>query len=835
MIYCLNPKRPHENRDPLISSPGSPNVASPGACTGRRPVAVEEQVTCPFCKHLLQGALLGDCRVTRWIGSGAFGDVYEAEQLPPLNRRVAIKVMSLECVADGKSAELLAREVGAIAALDHPNILPILRVGIIEDGRSYLVMKFAAHGSLQDYCQLTPQGLSILPMALPVDTPVFPESIVSTETAVISGAGEQLAVEPKQVGDAHTPAVPIPGQPSVLTPQQLLPYVEGAAAALQYVHDHGIIHLEVKPANLLLDSENRILLADFGASALLEGYTHASLHAYVGTPVYTAPEQWLEQPRAASDQYALAVTCYQLLTGRPPFTGTLYSIMHGHLQLPPPPLRELNPLISPQVESVILRALAKEPAERYPDMLAFARAYREALEEDAASSQTGDQASTYAVTGQAPGMFTTSPDTAGIREEAHKVAKQQPGRTAVVARELTSARAEWESPGAKLHPPARKKTGRVIGLVLLVLLLLSGSVLGIVRFTNPCILGICPGMTLSTAEVDFVNNASQQVKISNTGTADLNWSTSLVGSAAWLKLSPPGGTLPPGKTTGFAISTNAGGLPNGTDTASVRVSGQGVNPQDIQVKLTVKTGLALISVKVSDKNFSYSLGRLQPASQTITITNQSQQTFNWSIQYAEANSWLVVAPDQGSLQGSASAVLKVTVNPQNLPPHTYQTSVSLIGALDNQAEPSLLSTFDFFLEVEQSGQTVTPAVTPTTPPPTFNFPNLAAQLVTSTGAPTTLRSGHSMVWDSQDDLVFVFGGIDDQGNLLNDLWSYSPATATWKELNASNSSVGACQGSNMPTPRMNAAMIWDNQQILLYGGLGVGNHYLGDLWSDSRS
>src|SRR5260221_12159786 len=137
------------------------------------------------------------------------------------------------------------------------------------------------------------------------------------------------------------------------------------------------------------------------------------------------------------------------------------------------------------------------------------------------------------------------------------------------------------------------------------------------------------------------------------------------------------------------------GLFNGTDTAFVLVSGRGVNPQDIQVKLTVNTGLAQISVKVSNKNFSYSLGKLQPASQTITITNQSQQAFNWSIQYAEANSWLVVTPDQGSLQGSASAVLKATVNPQNLPPHTYQTSISLIGALDYQAEPSLLSTFDF--------------------------------------------------------------------------------------------------------------------------------------------
>src|SRR5258708_12708333 len=150
--------------------------------------------------------------------------------------------MSLECVADGKSAELLAREVGAIAALDHPNILPILRVGMIEDGRSYLVMKFAAHGSLQDYCQLTPQGLSILPMALPVDTPVFPESIVSAEAAVMSGASEQLAVEPKQVGDACTLAVPIPGHPSVLPPPPLFPFLHPAPPTLQYVHAHRLTH-----------------------------------------------------------------------------------------------------------------------------------------------------------------------------------------------------------------------------------------------------------------------------------------------------------------------------------------------------------------------------------------------------------------------------------------------------------------------------------------------------------------------------------------------------------------------------------------------------------------
>ena len=145
-------------------------------------------------------------------------------------------------------------------------------------------------------------------------------------------ATASVAVKAQNTGSIVANEAPLSHETSVLTPQQLLPYVESAAAALQYAHDHGIIHLDVKPANLLLDAEDRLLLADFGVSALLDGYTHASLHAYVGTPIYTAPEQWLEQPRAASDQYALAVTCYLLLTGRAPFTGNLYSIMHGHLQ-----------------------------------------------------------------------------------------------------------------------------------------------------------------------------------------------------------------------------------------------------------------------------------------------------------------------------------------------------------------------------------------------------------------------------------------------------------------------------------------------------------------------
>ena len=152
MPRCLNPKKAHENRGAIARPvPSGATVALSATPLPEVEETEEEQVACQFCKYLLEGAVLGDCRIIRWIGSGAFGDVYEAEQLPPLNRRVAIKVMSIERVVDGESAEMFAREVSTIAALDHPNILPVLRAGMLEDGRSYLVMKYAAWGSLQQF------------------------------------------------------------------------------------------------------------------------------------------------------------------------------------------------------------------------------------------------------------------------------------------------------------------------------------------------------------------------------------------------------------------------------------------------------------------------------------------------------------------------------------------------------------------------------------------------------------------------------------------------------------------------------------------------------------
>lgn len=374
----------------------------------------------------------------------------------------------------------------------------------------------------------------------------------------------------------------------------------------------------------------------------------------------------------------------------------------------------------------------------------------------------------------------------------------------------------------------------MVALILLVLLLVGGGAFGAVRVLSPCLLGICPGMRISTNEVDITNSDSQVVKISNPGAADLHWS--IQGSAPWLSYNPASGTLPPGKTTTFTITTIANNLLNGTDTVLLQVVGQEVSPQNIRVTLTVQTGLGQVSVKVTDNKFIYDQAGLHPASQTITITNKSEQDFTWNLSYS-GNTWLQVIPGEDILKAGTSEVLKVTANVQDLSaPNTLFATVTITGRLANQEVPSFLASIDFTLEVQQAGPTVTPTIS-STGTPNLTFPTFSAQQVISASAPPTLRSQHSMVWDLQNDLLFVFGGIDAQGNLLNDLWEFNPGTGQWTQINNTTTPGGACAGSAWPSPRTNAAMVWDSvhQQILLYGGLGANNHYLGDLWAYSPS
>jgi serine/threonine protein kinase len=281
------------------------------------------------------GLQLGRYRLIRLIGSGGMGEVYLAEDTH-IDRQVAIKLFRNEGTHAGvegtkKAARLFQREMKAIAKLDHPHILPLFDYG--EESVSgllltYMVMSFRKEGSLAAWLR------------------------------------------------QHTP--------KPLTPEHVEHFLQQAADALQHAHDRQIIHRDVKLSNFLIRSTKEkpdhpdLLLADFGIAKFNTPIPSVS-SAIRGTPTYMAPEQWKGQAFTATDQYALAVMVYELLTGGPPFTGGLEQVMYQHLNAPPDPPGTLNSSIPPGIDSVLLRALEKKPEGRFDSISAFAHAFQEVL------------------------------------------------------------------------------------------------------------------------------------------------------------------------------------------------------------------------------------------------------------------------------------------------------------------------------------------------------------------------------------------------------------------------------------------------------------------------
>lgn len=271
----------------------------------------------PLTNRVLGGTYL----LGELLGQGGFGAVYKAQH-QRLNRSQAVKVLAEQHFNNPQFRARFIREAQTLAALDHPNILHVDELG--EEGNLiYLVMPYISRGTLQDLL--------------------------------------------KQRG-------PLP-------PDEAGRYLEQICAGLRYAHKRGVVHLDLKPLNLLVHEDGRLLLSDFGLAHLIkEGAVQGGASLTFGTPFYMAPEHLRGQPDWRSDLYSLGVILFQMLAGRLPFEGpTPESIIARLLTEPAPPLRQFRPDLPPALEWMVAKALTKRPEDRYQKASEFLYYFREAL------------------------------------------------------------------------------------------------------------------------------------------------------------------------------------------------------------------------------------------------------------------------------------------------------------------------------------------------------------------------------------------------------------------------------------------------------------------------
>src|SRR5712691_4306223 len=260
---------------------------------------------------------LGNYRLLRLLGEGGFSRVYLGEHLY-LKTFAAIKVPKLRL--ESGDLEDFLNEARRGVGLRHPNVLRTLECGVEGGTQPYIIMDYAPGGTVR---RRYPQGTAAPPAAI-------------------------------------------------------ISYARQAGAGLQYIHDQGLIHQDIKPGNMLLGSNDELLLSDFGIAIVAHRTSTQSMTDASGTARYMAPEQFKGKPRPASDQYALAIVIYEWICGSAPFNGDIAELIYLHTQAAPPPLHTKTPNISPAVEQVILKALAKDPRDRFPRVQDFVDALEQA-------------------------------------------------------------------------------------------------------------------------------------------------------------------------------------------------------------------------------------------------------------------------------------------------------------------------------------------------------------------------------------------------------------------------------------------------------------------------
>lgn len=272
------------------------------------------------------GETVGPYRVLEQLGQGGMATVYKAYHAS-LDRYVAIKVLHQAFLEDPNFLARFQREARLVAKLEHPNIVPIYDYAEHE-GRPYLVMKFIEGETLKARLQRGP-----------------------------------------------------------LTPAEVERIFEQVGAGLAYAHKQGILHRDIKPSNVILAKDGGIFLADFGLARIAQaGESTLTSDMVLGTPQYISPEQALGKNNLdeGTDIYSLGVMLYEMTTGRVPFSAdTPFSVIHDHIYTPLPLPTDVNPNLSAEIERILLKALSKERADRYPDVPAFVTAFKEAWSENA--------------------------------------------------------------------------------------------------------------------------------------------------------------------------------------------------------------------------------------------------------------------------------------------------------------------------------------------------------------------------------------------------------------------------------------------------------------------
>jgi serine/threonine protein kinase len=266
-------------------------------------------------KERLARTLAGRYEIIRLLGRGGMAVVFLAQDLV-LERQVAIKVLPPDLSHDVRLIPRFQQEAKTAAKLDHSNIIPIYRVES-EAGLNYFVMKYVNGSSLE---QLLEQG----PIPIEIARRILRE----------------------------------------------------AALALGHAHQRGIVHRDVKPANIMIESDGRVVLTDFGISKALDGNSALTgTGSIIGTPHYMAPEQAKGLAiDGRADQYGLGVVGHQILTGKQPFEGSSHSILYKHVFEAPPRIFEVRPDAPADLCAALDRALSKEPERRFPSMEDFAAA-----------------------------------------------------------------------------------------------------------------------------------------------------------------------------------------------------------------------------------------------------------------------------------------------------------------------------------------------------------------------------------------------------------------------------------------------------------------------------